>query len=205
MQAELQVIDEWAVAAALLDPTRQRVLERLVDEDSASGVARGLGLPRQRVGYHVRELQRHGLIEAVTERRRGNCVERVVRATARRFVISPAALGALGLSARDAQDNLSSNHVIAVAAQTIRDVSALRERARSVSKQLPTLTIQLDMRFASASARAAFADELTQFLATAARTYHRPDAAEGRIYRFNVTGYPAPTSAADAGNPGGKS
>jgi hypothetical protein len=144
------------------------------------------------VAYHVRELERFGLVETVEERRRGNCVERVVRATARRFVISPEVLGSLGLSEADAMDKLSSDYLIAVAAQTIRDVSALRERAVVARQQLPTLTLQLDLRFDTAQARASFASELTEFLAAAVRRYHEPDAPAGRTYRFNVTGYPAP-------------
>ena len=190
-----KVITEWAAAASLLDPIRRQVLERLGEPDSAAGVARFLGLPRQKVAYHVRELERFGLIEPVEERRRGNCVERVVRATARRFVISPEALGSLGLSEADAMDKLSSDYLVAVAAQTIRDVSELRERALAARQQLPTLTLQLDLRFGTAQARASFANELTEFLAAAVRRYHEPDAAAGRTYRFNVTGYPAPLAA----------
>jgi DNA-binding transcriptional ArsR family regulator len=204
MQAELSVINDWATAAALLDPTRQRVLTHLVEPDSATGVARVLGVPRQRVAYHVRELERHGLLEGVEERRRGNCVERVLRATARRYVISPEALGALGLSERDAQDAVSSNYAIAVAAQTIRDLSVMSVRARAAEKQLPTLTLQLDIRFDSPAERAEFADELAAFLTRAARRYHRPESASGRTYHFNVTGYPAPAGAGASPTDGGE-
>jgi DNA-binding transcriptional ArsR family regulator len=203
-QTELQVIEDWAVAASLLDPSRQRVLERLVEPDSATGVARGLGLPRQRVAYHVRELERHGLVEAVEERRRGNCIERVVRATARRYVISPAALGALGITKGEAQDALSSTYLLAVAAQTIREVGALREDARRAGKRLPTLTLQLDMKFATGAARAAFAEELAQFFARSVDRYHDADAAEGRMYRLNVTGYPAPSDTRTVQDSGGE-
>ena len=118
-------------------------------------------------------------MEGVEERRRGNCVERVMCATARRFVVSPAALGVLGLGERDAQDAYSSNYAIAVAAQTIRDVSTLREQARAAEKQMPTLTMQLDVRFATPAARAAFAEEVMSFLAAATRKYHAPDAIRG--------------------------
>ncbi|MEX2282160.1 MAG: helix-turn-helix domain-containing protein [Gemmatimonadota bacterium] len=187
-----KVITEWEAAAALLDPIRRQVLERLIEPDSAAGVARALGLPRQKVAYHVRELERFGLIEALEERRRGNCVERVVRAIARRFVISPEVLGGLGLSEADAMDKLSSDYLVAVAAQTVRDVSGLRERALAARQQLPTLTLQLDLRFGSAKSRASFASELAEFLAASVRRYHEPDATAGRTYRFNVTGYPAP-------------
>ncbi len=58
------------------------------------------GLARQKVNYHLRELERHGLVELVEERRKGNVTERVMRATAASFVISPAALAAVRARSR---------------------------------------------------------------------------------------------------------
>ena len=87
----LDVIRSPASAAAALDPQRQELLLHLREPDSASGLARRLDLPRQRINYHLRVLEEAGLVELVEERRKGNCMERVVRATARAFMISPEA------------------------------------------------------------------------------------------------------------------
>ena len=193
-QVDVSVLDQWEAAAAVLDPVRQEILSRLAEPDSATGVARALGLPRQRVAYHVRELEKHGLLETVEERRRGNCVERIVQATARKYIISPAALSSLG-DAHAAADAYSSTYLIATAAETIRDVAELRQRAQQAAKRLPTLSLQLDIRFASAAARGEFAEELLQFLAGAARKYHEPETTDGRTYRFTVAGYPSPQPA----------
>ena len=192
IQSEMLVIDDWAAASALLDPARRRVLEHLVDPDSATGVARSLDLPRQRVGYHVRELEKYGLVEAVEERRKGNCIERVLQATARKFIVSPAALGSLGVDASMAADVFSSDYLIALSAQTIRDVAALRESANAAQKKLPTISMQVDIRFADSAARSAFADDLAVAVAELTRKYHSPDAADGRTHRFMIGGYPAP-------------
>jgi DNA-binding Lrp family transcriptional regulator len=62
---------------------------------SASGLARRLHLPRQQVNYHVRELERRGLVRLVKERKVGNCTERLVQAVANRFVLSQEMLGGL--------------------------------------------------------------------------------------------------------------
>src|SRR5579862_8354674 len=78
----IEVVQGPERAAALLDPVRLRILEGLAEPDSAAGVARRLGLPRQRVNYHLHELEKHELVRFVEERRKGNCVERIVRATA---------------------------------------------------------------------------------------------------------------------------
>lgn len=45
----------------------------------ATTVARSLGLCRQRVAYHVRQLETHGYVELVREEPRRGCIERIVR------------------------------------------------------------------------------------------------------------------------------
>ena len=81
---DLDVIDEPAAAIAALDPIRSRILTELAEPGSASTVAATLGLPRQKVNYHLRLLEQHGLVELVEERPRRGLTERVVRATAGR-------------------------------------------------------------------------------------------------------------------------
>ena len=80
MPAALQIIQSPEKAAVLLQPGRLDLLERLSQPDSAAGLARQLGVPRQKVNYHLRELEREGFVELIEERRKGNCMERVVRA-----------------------------------------------------------------------------------------------------------------------------
>ena len=58
------------VVSAPLAPLRRAVLEQLREAGSASEVATRLGETRQRVNYHVRELERAGLVELVEERAR---------------------------------------------------------------------------------------------------------------------------------------
>ena len=87
-QASLEVLDAPGPATAVLDPARRRILSVLREPDSSAGVARRLGLPRQRVGHHVRALEAAGLLTCVGERRKRNCVERLLQATARSYVSS---------------------------------------------------------------------------------------------------------------------
>jgi DNA-binding transcriptional ArsR family regulator len=195
--AALRVVRDAEPAAALLDPIRQRLLAELRQPDSASGLARRLRLPRQRLNYHLRALESAGLVELVEERRKGNCVERVVRATARTFVISPEALGPLGLSADTAPDRLSSAYLIAAAGRTIREVGALDERAARTRKRLATLTLEGEVRFASAESRAAFAEELAAAVARLSAKYHDERAPEGR--RFRLLAAVHPTAAPEGG------
>src|SRR5215213_5435078 len=92
---DVAVIDDPAAAEVSLAPVRARLLAELAEPASATMLAARVGLPRQKVNYHLRALERHGLVELVEERRKGNFTERVLRATAASYVISPAALGAV--------------------------------------------------------------------------------------------------------------
>ena len=192
----LDVIRSPASAAAALDPQRQQLLLHLKEPDSASGLARRLLLPRQRVNYHLRILEQAGLVELVEERRRGNCMERVVRATAQAFMISPEALGELAPTVDAAADRLSSASLIAAAGRAIRDVAALDERARGEGKRIATLTLESEIRFANAESRAEFAEELTGAVARLAAKYHSDKAPGGRRFRLLAAVHPVPKTSA---------
>jgi len=188
---DIEVI-QTETAAAALRGIRRDLLLTLAEPDSAAGLARRLGLPRQRLNYHLRALEDCGLLECVDERRKGNCTERILRATARAFVISPDALGTLGPTADAASDRFSASYVVAVAARTITEVSTLDARARQEARRLSTLTLDSEIRFASPESRAAFAQELTDRLAELVAKYHDDVAPRGRRFRLVAIGHPRP-------------
>jgi len=187
----LDVVASPARAAMLLDPLRLRLLEGLREPDSAAGLARRLRLPRQRVNYHLRELEKHRLVELVGRKRRGNCTARILRATAQAYVISPAALGGVAADPASVKDRFSAAYLLAVTARTLRDVGELDERAQRSGRRLATLTLETELRFASAEARAGFAEELATALARLVDKYHDGEAPGGRPFRFVVAGHPA--------------
>src|SRR4051795_2597537 len=122
---DVAVIDDPAAAEASLDPMRARLLAALAEPGSASTLAAKAGLPRQRLNYHLRALERHGLVELVEERRKGNCTERVLRATAASYVISPTALSALAPDPDREPDQRSARWLLAVAGRMVREVGEL--------------------------------------------------------------------------------
>lgn len=193
MPAALQVIQSTAHAECLLKPDRLRILQQLDEPDSASGVARKLEMPRQTVNYHLRELEKAGFVEFVEQRPKGNCLERVVRATARSYVISPIALQSLGRSAATTRDQFSTAYLVAAAARAIRDVSILRGRAAKAGKRVATLTLESEIRFASAQARREFTEQLLQAVAALAAKYHDAETEGGRAFRLMIGAYPVIT------------
>ncbi|MGH9313548.1 MAG: helix-turn-helix domain-containing protein [Vicinamibacterales bacterium] len=176
---------------ALVDPVRLRILRLLREPRSAANVARALGTSRQRVAYHVRALRRERLVETAVTRRKGNCVERLLRVTARVHTLAPELLGALGADPETIQDRFSSTYLGAVAARVAGDVTTLERRAREAGKKLPTLTLQTTVRFASASDQHAFAEELSQTFTRLVARYHDERADRGRPFTVVAAAYPA--------------
>ena len=191
MTAAVQVIQAASSAEKLLKPERLKMLELLAEPDSATGLARRLKLPRQTVNYHLRELEKEGFVELVERRPKGNCLERVVRATARSYVISPLALGALGVDDGQVRDQFSAAYLVAAAGRAIRDVSVLRHRADQAGQRLATMTVETEIRFASPEARQEFTDELLHVVARLAVKFHNQKAEGGRSFRLLVGAYPA--------------
>ena len=122
---DVAVIADPAAAEAALEPARARLLAQLTEPRSAAMLAAAVGLPRQKVNYHLRTLERHGLVELVEERRKGNMTERLLQAAAASYVISPSALAAVAPDPARAPDRLSARWLLALAAQLVRDVGDL--------------------------------------------------------------------------------
>jgi DNA-binding transcriptional ArsR family regulator len=197
----LEVIHLPETAATALKGRRRSLLAALAEPDSAAGLARKLGIPRQRLNYHLKALEQCGLLECVEERRKGNCTERILRATARSFVISPDALGAFGPTPESAQDRFSASYVVAVAARTITEVSTLDARARAEQRRISTLTLDSEIRFASPESRSAFAQELSDRITELVAKYHDDTSPRGRRFRLVTIGHPRPDHSPDAAAP----
>lgn len=188
---ELAVIADPAAAGVSLDPVRARLLAELAEPGSASSLAARIGLPRQKVNYHLRTLERHGLVELVEERRKGNMTERLLRATAASYVISPGALGAVAPDPGRAPDRLSARWLVALAARTVRDVGELLAGATRAGRRLATFALDGEVRFASAADRAAFAEELAAAVTALVGKYHDETAPGGRPHRVVVAVHPS--------------
>ena len=188
---DLSVIDDPAAAEVSLDPVRTRLLAELVEPASATAVAARVGLPRQKVNYHLRQLEEHGLLELVEERRKGNMTERVLQATALSYVISPAALAAVQPDPSRAPDRLSARWLIALAARLVREVGQLLVGAAKARKRLATFGMDGEIRFANAADRAAFAEELTAAVTKLISKYHDERAPGGRDHRVIVAVHPS--------------
>jgi DNA-binding transcriptional ArsR family regulator len=190
---DVAVIEDPAAAEASLDPIRARLLAELAEPNSATTLAARVGLSRQKVNYHLRALERHGLAQLVEERRKGNCIERVLQASAGSYLISPAALSEVAPDPARDPDQRSARWLLAVAGRLVGEVGELVSGARAAGKPLATLGIDSEIRFASARDRAAFTVELAGAVNSLVAKYHDESASGGRRHRFIVALHPTIT------------
>ena len=189
---DVEVIEDPAAATVLLEPVRTRLLSELAEPASAATLAARLGLARQKVNYHLRTLEAHGLVKEAETRQWGGLTERLLVATAASYVVSPGALGPLTSDPGRNADRLSARYLVALAARVIREVSTLLHRSKETEKRLATLSLDAEIRFRTAAERAAFSNELAEAVKQLAARYHDERAPGGRWHRLVVVAHPLP-------------
>ncbi|MFS0913256.1 ArsR/SmtB family transcription factor [Microbacterium sp. 179-I 3D2 NHS] len=182
----MRYLDEPDVVRAALSPVRRRMLELLREPLSASGLAEAMSAPRQRVNYHLKELEKAGLVELVEERQRRGFTERVFRARHDRLLVDP---GVVGSAFAGIQDDYAAEHLVDVAAGTVREVARMQAAADDAGQRLLTFTIESEVRFAEPGDLHRFAEALTDAVR---RTVESFDAPDGRPYRLIAGAHPSP-------------
>ena len=195
--ASVSLVDAPDVLRAALPPLRRRLLERLREPASAVVVAGEFGLPRQQVNYHLRILESAGLLELVETRARRGCTERVLRASARAFIVDPQVMAPAPTPASRArraaarQDRFAADTLVDAASGVVRDVSRMQARASAQGQRLLTCAIDTEVRLASP----ADFERLSAVLATlvARAVADLGVTAGGRSYRVVVGAHPTPS------------
>ena len=177
-------------ACILLHPLRPQILAQAREPVSASELARRLGQPRQRVNYHVRQLAREGLLQAVGQRRRRNMVEQQYQASARAYVMAAGVLGEAAHSAAVTQDAAAAEQLLALCGRAQHDLAQLIDAADDAGVRVRTVSMHGAVSFASAVQRAAFMRELTGAINGVVARY--TDAGAGGAFRFLLGCYPIP-------------
>lgn len=190
--ANVDVLPTEGRLRGTLSPLRRRLLAELREPASAAGLAARLGESRQRVNYHLREMEKSGLVELVELRQRRGRVERVMRLTSHAVIVAPSLIGELDATE---QDRFAVDTLLAAAARTFDDVARMRENADKAGKRLVTFTIEAEVGFAEPADIARFAERLADQVAELAAEFDSP--AAPRRYQLIVGGHPSRPSQDD--------
>ena len=156
--------------------------------DSAAGVARQLGEPRQRINHHVRELAKAGLLVEAGERRKGNFVEQLYESAAGTFVaVAAPHVGRRRAAAGHRRPGLARSTSSTSESGCSATPRSLLDRAAFDGEEIPAVAVEATVRFADAEARAAFLDD---YLALTARLIEQHATADGDAFTVALVAHP---------------
>ena len=193
---DLKLVHGVEEAGALLQPLRLRVLLQLDVARSCAEVAESLRETSQKVHYHVKVLERAGLVEKVAERRVRALSEGLYRASARSYWLSPKLVERIG-GPRRARDTVSLEHLLGLAEELPIHLGALAQQVAD-GESVPSLGLTAEIDLADPSRRTAFLRDVEASIRAIAARYGRtgpaPDGAIGAGFRLLVACYPHPAT-----------
>jgi DNA-binding transcriptional ArsR family regulator len=191
-QPAVEIVRESRRARVLLDPKRRRLVAALAGgPDSATGLARRLDDTRQRINYHLRQLEQAGIVELAEERRKGSQPERIMRLVARRYVIDPGAGEGPAPDPDAVGDRFSAAYLVALTTRALRELADLLDRAKTRRARLATASVNTSIRLASPAAFDAFTRDLTDAIGAVVSRHHT-EGGDGRWFRVLAGAYPGP-------------
>jgi len=187
-QAAVKILDEPEALQVLGHPLRVQILEALREPASAAMVARRVGQPRQKVNYHIKELEEAGLVRATGERRTGNFIETLHQSVARTFVVAPHVAWGDPRRVEAMAEQHSLRQLVVLGGRLQRDAAALLDRAAFDGEEIASASVEAEVHFEDEADRAAF---MRDYLKALKMLLDRYGAKEGAPYRAILTTYPA--------------
>ncbi|MEZ4520688.1 MAG: helix-turn-helix domain-containing protein [Thermomicrobiales bacterium] len=190
---EVLYIDDVERAGALLKPLRVELLRRMTEPRTCPELGEELGETPQKIYYHVKVLEKAGLVEKVAERRMGGINEGQYQASARSYWMSPQLVGQVG-DAGTARDQLSLGYILGIAEQLQSDIGQL---SRRVGEDTPSLGLSAEIYLEDGQRRADFLNEVRDAVQGIAEKYGQVTGIEcdPQSYRLMIACYPAPDDA----------
>jgi DNA-binding transcriptional ArsR family regulator len=187
MQAAVRVLSDPDQVRALAHPFRVKILDSLRTPGTAASLARGFGRSRQSMAYHLKELERVGLIRHAGERRKGNFLEQLYESIAKRFVVSSRFAADPTRLASVFRDQVALSQLVDLGERLQKDAAGLIDRAAFEGQEIPSASAEAEVRFADEAARAAFMVDLVETLKS---LFAKHGAAKGELFRVAFVAYP---------------
>jgi predicted ArsR family transcriptional regulator len=160
------------------------MMRQLTEPRSCPQLAEALGITMQKAWYHVKVLERAGLVQRIGERKVRGLREGIYRASAGSYWLSPRLTEKLGGKAR-AREQMALGAIQRIAEDLLEDVGRLSASRNEVAATAITAQIELDP-----SRRAAFVEELQQAVRDLAKKYGAPENAwESETFKFVLACY----------------
>ncbi|SCW34243.1 Helix-turn-helix domain-containing protein [Paenibacillus tianmuensis] len=177
-------------AMALLNPLRADIAARLASPASAAEVARAIGEAPQRINYHLKALEKAGLVRRVGTRQVRNLVEVLYQAVAKTFILSDQ-LGMKPETVRRLKDQGSLSHLVQTAERIKQDALLLMEHSDE-GQDIPSASLQFQVSLRDAEERQAFVEEYAALVRQLTAKYRKPanEAEPADPYQVVLAVYP---------------
>lgn len=160
-------------ATALLKPQRVELLKRLDEPRTCPELAGFFGQTPQKIYYHIKELEKAGLVVKTDERRVRGVVEGYYQAKARSYWLAPHLVGRLG-GERSAKNQASLRFLLTLAEEIHDDVGRLANKIEE-NQDVPSLALSAHLHLPNGQRRAEFLQEVQTFFQDLAHKYGLPD------------------------------
>lgn len=201
MSQDVLMVDSVDQAAAMLKPLRIAMLREMGAPRTCPQLAATFNETPQKIYYHVKTLERAGLVERSGERRVNGIAEGFYRARAESYWLSPGLVRRLG-GKRTVRDQTSLRVLAGHAEEMLEDVGRLAERS-AAGQHVPSASLAVEIQLPSVERRSAFLEELRTTFEAIARRYTTQEDTEGAgpgdeadTFRFTLACYPKPSQEA---------
>ncbi|MFT4416868.1 helix-turn-helix domain-containing protein [Fredinandcohnia humi] len=192
MTAQIQetyVVDNPDQAKALLNPLRGEIIAQLAEPASATEIAKAINETPQRVNYHLKTLEKVGLVKRVGTRNVRNLIEVLFQAVAKSFIMSDA-LGWTNEAIDRLKDQSSLAHLITISERMRKDALTLLEHSEQ-DTAIPSASLQTKIVLPTEKDRNTFLNEYVALVKELAKRY-QTDTSSSESYNVMLSIYPEP-------------
>lgn len=184
---ETYLIELPEQASALINPLRAEILAQLKQPSSATEVAKKLKETPQRINYHLKTLQKVGLVTKVGTRQVRNLVEVLYQSIAKTFLLAET----LSISKETIQkikDQGSLLHLIHTSERMRKDALLLMEQSDQ-NEVIPSASLQMQVNLSDESMREQFVEDYVALVKGLVKRYQQ-NGENQHVYQVLLSVYP---------------
>jgi DNA-binding transcriptional ArsR family regulator len=186
-------IEQVDQAATLLHPLRIELLKRMDEPRTCPELADYFDSTPQKIYYHVKALEKAGLVIKTSEHRVRGVVEGYYQARAKSYWLAPSLVGQVG-GAKTIRDQTSLRFLLTLAEEVQAEIGHLGQLSAE-GDDVPSLGLSAHIYLPDGNRRAEFLDDVQIAFQNLARKYGLPpdDTADdlvGKLFRLILACYP---------------
>ena len=185
-------IETAAQAKKLLTPHRIDLLKAMLEPRTCKELAAQFEQSPQQINYHVKILEKEGLIQRVSEKRIRGTIEATYQAKARSYWLAPQLVGQIG-TPQQAKDQSSLRYLMSMAEEMMTDLGRLGHQSEA-GEHIPSLGLSAQIHLPQGEKRQAFLSEVQTIFQQLATKYGLPDSPkphQPETFKLALTCYPS--------------